>query len=107
MPAPRIDRLVQFSDVGQFAAKAATAANSLGHRRFLSVSGITNPPSYSKLLAQKLSEHVYRVVDRLYADGICANMIASVVYLSAGCLLGRTASDCLGTGSVFPGFGNL
>jgi hypothetical protein len=45
------------------------------------------------LLAQKLSEHVYRVVDRLYADGICANMIASVVYLSGGCLLGRTASE--------------
>ena len=32
------------------------------------------------LLAE--SEHVGRVVDRLYANGICANMVASVVYLS-------------------------
>jgi hypothetical protein len=34
MLAPSIDRLVQLSDVGQFAAKAAIAANSVASYQF-------------------------------------------------------------------------
>jgi len=39
----------------------------------------------------KLSERVGRAVDRLYANGICANIVASVVYLGVGCLVERTS----------------
>ena|SRR6516165_661346 len=99
MPAPCIDRLLQFSGVGQFAAKTASAANSLGHRCFLSVSETRTRHRRAVFVGGMLSEHADRAVDRLYADGICANMIASVVcWVPAACssaLASYSSQDCL------------
>jgi hypothetical protein len=75
MPAPHIDRLVQFRDVRQSAAKTASAANPIGHRCFLSVS------SFAEFSAPFPGEFA------LYTIGIYANDVTS--HLSTACLTTR------------------